>query len=146
MSEFIYRPEIRWADLDPNFHVRHSVYYDWGASCRVEFLKSQQVTTALMKELLFGPILFREEAIFRKEIHSGDHLTMNLTLLSSRRDGSRWSFRHRIMKQGEILCATLTVDGAWLDMRNRKLFAPPQIVLDMFEHTPTDPEFSWQEG
>ena len=24
--------EIRWSDLDPNFHLRHSVYYDYGVT------------------------------------------------------------------------------------------------------------------
>ena len=29
---------LRWADLDPNFHLRHSVYYDLGSQQRVEVL------------------------------------------------------------------------------------------------------------
>jgi acyl-CoA thioesterase FadM len=27
---------FRWSDLDPNFHVRHSAYYDFGAQHRIE--------------------------------------------------------------------------------------------------------------
>ena len=30
---------IRWSDLDPNGHVRHSVYYDFGAQARLSFLQ-----------------------------------------------------------------------------------------------------------
>jgi acyl-CoA thioester hydrolase len=30
---------FRWSDLDPNFHVRHSAYYDFGAQHRIEFWK-----------------------------------------------------------------------------------------------------------
>ena len=29
--------DIRWADLDPNFHVLHSKYLDFGAYCRMSF-------------------------------------------------------------------------------------------------------------
>ncbi|MBS1565552.1 MAG: thioesterase, partial [Bacteroidetes bacterium] len=31
MNEFNRYPELRWADMDPNLHLRHSVYYDLGA-------------------------------------------------------------------------------------------------------------------
>ena len=60
--------QIRWSDLDPNFHLRHSVYYDWAAMCRMEFLTRNGLTPALMQQMQFGPIIFREEAVFRKEI------------------------------------------------------------------------------
>ena len=39
MKDFIKEIQVRWSDLDPNFHLRHSVYYDWGAYCRIEFLE-----------------------------------------------------------------------------------------------------------
>lgn len=39
MEKFIQEIQLRWSDLDPNFHLRHSVYYDWGAFCRIEFLE-----------------------------------------------------------------------------------------------------------
>ena len=32
MASFIKEISFRWSDLDPNFHVRHSAYYDFGAS------------------------------------------------------------------------------------------------------------------
>jgi acyl-CoA thioester hydrolase len=38
MDSFTIPLDIRWSDLDPNFHLRHSVYYDYGAFARVQFL------------------------------------------------------------------------------------------------------------
>ncbi|MGZ5287761.1 MAG: acyl-CoA thioesterase, partial [Flavisolibacter sp.] len=64
--------QLRWSDLDPNFHIRHSVYYDWAAFCRIEFLNEYGLTSQVMQQLNFGPILFREECVFRREIKSGD--------------------------------------------------------------------------
>src|SRR5919205_533013 len=55
--------ELRWADLDPNSHVRHSVYYDWGAMCRVAYLEQQGVGLGWMARNAIGPVLFREELI-----------------------------------------------------------------------------------
>ena len=39
MSTFSKQISIRWADLDPNFHLRHSVYYDLGSQFRMELLE-----------------------------------------------------------------------------------------------------------
>ena len=39
LQSFVRPIQIRWADLDPNFHLRHSVYYDYGAYCRIGFFE-----------------------------------------------------------------------------------------------------------
>ena len=36
MASFSKQLSFRWSDLDPNFHVRHSTYYDFGAQHRIE--------------------------------------------------------------------------------------------------------------
>ena len=43
MDVYSKKVEIRWSDLDPNFHLRHSVYYDWGAYTRISFLSEASV-------------------------------------------------------------------------------------------------------
>ncbi|RYY83010.1 MAG: thioesterase, partial [Chitinophagaceae bacterium] len=136
MAQFERILQIRWSDLDPNFHLRHSVYYDWGAYCRVEFLTAHGLDAQMMQQLGIGPILFREECSFRREIRSGDEVKINLALWRGRRDFSRWSFRHEIVKNGDTLAATLIVDGAWMDVRQRKLCTPPDNVHHIFEGMP----------
>jgi len=143
MNEFSRVIQIRWSDLDPNFHVRHSVYYDWGAFCRVEFLNEYGLTADVMMKLRFGPILFREEAVFRKEIRSTDSIIMNLQVLKSRKDFSRWTIQHQILKNDGTLAAVLTVDGAWLNVVERKLASPPEIVHDVFNKMPRGENFEW---
>jgi acyl-CoA thioester hydrolase len=135
--------QLRWSDFDPMFHVRHSVYHDWAAFIRIEFLNAFGLTAAVMQELKFGPILFREECMFRKEIRSGDVVEMNVELLKSKKDFSRWSFRHHITKNQDILAAILTVDGAWMDLTTRKLAPPPPKVLEVFSQIPKAYEFEW---
>ena len=143
MKEFNRSIQLRWSDLDPNFHIRHSVYYDWGAFCRIEFLNEFGLTSQVMKELDFGPILFREECIFRKEIRSGDLVMISLEITKSKSEFSRWSIRHNISKDTGILCAILTVDGAWMDVTKRKLASPPEKVHEVFELMPKAQEFEW---
>ncbi|WP_121354388.1 acyl-CoA thioesterase [Flavisolibacter nicotianae] len=144
MKEFSRIIQIRWSDLDPNFHLRHSVYYDWGAYCRVEFLNEHGLTADVMMQLKFGPILFREECIFRREIKSGDEVTINLQVTKARKDFSRWSIRHQILKNDNVLCAELTVDGAWMNLVQRKLMSPPEKVHEVFEEMPKAEGFEWQ--
>ena len=136
--------QVRWSDLDPNFHLRHSVYYDWGAFCRVEFLNAYGLTPELMQQLHFGPILFREECIFRREIRLGDEVKINLRLIKGKKDYSRWSIQHEIIKNGDVLCAQLTVDGAWLNTSLRKLASPPGKVHEVFDSMPKSESFEWQ--
>ena len=78
MPDFKKSIQVRWSDLDPNFHVRHSVYYDWGAFCRIEFFNQYGLSDLAMREHNIGPILFREECIFRREIRTGDDLFISL--------------------------------------------------------------------
>jgi acyl-CoA thioester hydrolase len=143
MTEFSRIIQLRWSDLDPNFHIRHSVYYDWGAFVRVEFLNGYGLTTGVMQELKFGPILFREECIFRREIRSGDEIKMNLQLIRSKKDFSRWSIGHQITKVDGTLCAVITVDGAWMDVVRRKLSSPPGKVHEVFDKMPRTEQFEW---
>lgn len=140
---FVLPLALRWADFDPNFHLRHSVYYDFGASCRMAYLQENGLSLSVMEQLHFGPILFREEALFRREVRMGDELTINLSVTKLRRDYSRFSFRHEIFKQDGTLCAILHVDGAWIDTALRKLIVPPSLVADMSESAPKSEDFEW---
>jgi len=135
--------EVRWSDLDPNFHVRHSAYYDYGASCRVQFLAAHNITAQFMQEQHFAPILFREECVFKREILLADKVTVDVKLVKARRDGSRWTLQHQVFKNDEILAAIITLDAAWLDTVKRKLTIPPPEALLAFEQTPKTADFEW---
>jgi acyl-CoA thioester hydrolase len=143
MNTFASRIEVRWSDLDPNFHVRHSAYYDYGASSRVEFLHRHGITAKFMQGHFFGPMLFREECVFRKEIRFSDIVTVDLKLRKARKDYSRWTILHHISINDNILAAVVTVDGAWIDLNKRKLTVPPAEVGAAFEVMPKDEHFDW---
>jgi acyl-CoA thioester hydrolase len=143
MEQFLIPVQIRWSDLDPNFHLRHSVYYDWAAMCRISLLEGRGLTPDLMQRLKSGPIIFREECVFRKEIKYGDLVTINLKLMKGRRDFSRWTIVHEIKKNDDTLCAIVTIDGAWMNVAERKLFIPPVEVTQVFQQMPLDESFQW---
>jgi acyl-CoA thioester hydrolase len=124
---------LRWADLDPNGHVRHSVYYDFGAQVRIAFLEAQGVGVSWMAQNSVGPVLFREEARFLRELRLGDNLTIDFRIAGASADGRKWRARHEILRGGSERVATLEVDGAWLDLRSRKVAAPPPELIRAFE-------------
>ena len=111
MTAFKIPIDIRWSDLDPNFHVKHSSYYDFGAYCRMYFFTETGTTTQLLLEHKVGPILLREECVFKRELHFGDKVTINLKIKKATHDYSRWTLVHEIYKNGDKLSAIITVDG-----------------------------------
>jgi acyl-CoA thioester hydrolase len=133
--------DIRWSDLDPNFHVLHSRYYDFGAYCRMKFLVEHGITPAFLKENSIGPILFHEECFFRKELVFGDVLTITLRLSKMTEDFRKWSMVHEIFKGGNILAATMNVDAAWMDTTLRKITSPPVFITKIFEASPKTIDF-----
>lgn len=132
--------EVRWADLDPNFHLRHSVYYDWGAFCRMRFLKEHGLDAQVMHSLHVGPVIFREECSFRREILFGDRVSIDLEAVSAKQDFSRWSLRHTIYKEEQV-AAVIQLEGAWIDTVKRKLTQPPSIGTEAFAQIPKASDF-----
>ena len=134
---------MRWADLDPNFHMRHSAYYDFGASVRIDFLQQNGFTTKFMKENAIGPVIFREECVFKKELNLNDSISVNLELIKATYDYTRWSIRHTIFKNGDTVSALLNLDGAWFDTNKRKLTMPPKEAIKAFDNMPRAEHFEW---
>jgi acyl-CoA thioester hydrolase len=124
--------QIRWSDLDPNFHLRHSVYYDYAAFCRISFLEEHGLTAQIMQQLNF-----------RKEIRFSDRIQMDLQIKQARTDFSRWTIIHQLLKNENTLAAVITVDGAWMDTSTRKLATPPPQIKAVFDQMPRTADFSF---
>jgi len=141
-SRFEQKLHIRWSDLDPNGHVRHSVYYDFAAQLRTELFIARGIRVEDMARAGFGPVLFEEKANFRRELHFGDDLIMSGSLKLLREDYGRFAFVHEIWR-GETLCATVEVFGAFIDLKLRKLTLPPQDFIDKLSNLPRHADFMW---
>ena len=143
MENFSLPIQIRWSDIDQNRHLRHSVYYDYGAMVRITCFVEQGLTTMKLEELNIGPILFREEAIFKREIKYEDKISVDLQLLKSLPDFSRWSIRHNFYKEDKTLAAIINLDGAWIDIAKRKLAMPDPFIQKIFADFPKSEGFEW---
>jgi acyl-CoA thioester hydrolase len=146
MEKFSIPIQVRWSDIDQNRHLRHSVYYDYGATVRISCFSEHGLTNLKFDELHLGPILFREEAVFKREIKFEDRVTVDMVVIKATRDFARWSIRHHLYKEeGTVLAAVINMDGAWIDIIRRKLAIPPEEVQKIFDDFPKSEEFTWTE-
>jgi len=143
MTTFELPIQVRWSDIDQNRHLRHSAYYDYGATARITCFSDHGLTNQKFEELRIGPILFREEALFKREIKFEDKVTVDLALTKATPDFSRWSITHHIYKEDRTIAAILNMDGAWIDMAKRKLAIPNEFIQKVFDDFPRANDFQW---
>ncbi len=136
MNAITVKSEIRWADIDANFHVLHSKYYDFCADARMKALTTAGISMQLIQQFGVGPVLLREEAVFKRELKFGDAIEIRIYLQKASDDFSRWSFVNEIWKNNDTLAAIVTVDGAWIDVNKRKLVTPPEQFQNVFKEFP----------
>ena len=122
----------KWADFDPNQHMRHSAYYDFTAEIRVRFFSKHGLSMNDFIKLQIGPILFKEEASFYKEINIGEDVTVDIKLEAASKSLERWRFKHNIYNEKGDIAAVVKVYGAWIDLQKRKLTKPPKQIIDLF--------------
>lgn len=143
MEESSMNIQIRWADIDANNHLRHSAYYDYGAMLRMSFLTTHGLSVKRIEEFKIGPVIFREEAVFKREIRYEDKISIDVRLLKATNDFSRWTLQHYIYKSDDVIAAIITIDGAWIDLVKRKLGQPNEAIINAFSKFPRSEDFEW---
>lgn len=126
MSTIFYEGQVLWAQLDPNRHVRHSAYADFCAQARSNMLNQLGLSLQEFAKHQIGPILFREELVYKREIGLDEFVKVSVELVKFNVKNSRFSFRHEVIKADGVVAAVVNVDGAWMDLNARKLTRIPE--------------------
>ncbi|WP_218145386.1 acyl-CoA thioesterase [Parapedobacter koreensis] len=121
MENVCYEGQVIWAQIDANRHLRHSAYADFCAQARSNMLEKIGLSLDKIAETNIGPVLFREELVYLREIHLNDWVQVTVVMTKYNTANSRFSFRHEIYRSDGTKCAVVTVDGAWMDLVKRKL-------------------------
>lgn len=133
MSYFKKQFEVRWADVDPNMHLRQTAFVDYTDQVRVAYFDSKGFSFLNFRKLLIGPVVFKVTSNYKKEVHLSELITVNCKLDFLSDDYRKWKISHDIFNQkGELSC-TVELDGAWLDLENRKLTTPPSEIINAME-------------
>ncbi|MCK0129985.1 thioesterase family protein [Flavobacteriaceae bacterium F08102] len=120
----------KWADFDANRHMRHTAYNDYAAECRVRYFKESNLDVLNFEKLHFGPILFKEETTFFREVGLSQDLIVNVKLQAISPKGERFKMVHQIFREDGVLAAEVKIYAAWLNLETRKLMTPPQVAFD----------------
>ncbi|MGM0589381.1 MAG: acyl-CoA thioesterase [Bacteroidota bacterium] len=145
MEPFSRQFKVIWADMDPNRHMRHTAYNDYAAQLRIEMFEAYRCPLEYITKVGLGPILFREETTFHREIYLSEQITVTAAIQAMRKDTSRWSFRHEIFREDGVKAAQIIVDGAWIDLKKRKLGTPPEEMAKKLSDYPRTEDFRWLE-
>jgi acyl-CoA thioester hydrolase len=141
MEPFFYEGQVMWSQVDANMHLRHSAYADFAAQARLMLLEKLGFTTKLFQQYHIGPILFREELIYMREVSLNDMIKVSCELTKMRSDGSRWSFTQEVFRSDGVKAAVIHADGAWMDTEKRKLTGLPEALLASFDSVPKSADF-----
>lgn len=145
MKNFEKEIEVRWSDCDPNMHVRHSAYYEYGAHVRIKFFEECGYFAHTMNELNIGPILFKEECSFIREIRPHETIRINLLKGDITENASRWTFHHEFFNRNDKKVAHITLNGAWIDLTKRKLTTPPNDLAQKLHLLPNGKNFTYSK-
>jgi acyl-CoA thioester hydrolase len=63
-----YQTMVLWSMIDANGHLRHSTYADLAAQARIYELALLGIDQEMFQQYKMGPVLFREETIYLREV------------------------------------------------------------------------------
>ncbi len=145
MENVFFEGKVMWSQIDANMHLRHSAYADFAAQARLEILEKLGFDANLLEKLKIGPILFREELIYMREVRPNDTIKVTCEMTHCRKDGSRWSFSQGLYRGDGIQAAQINVQGAWVDMEKRKLTGLAPELAIKFLDIPKTKDFVLEE-
>ncbi|HMR18289.1 MAG TPA: acyl-CoA thioesterase [Sphingobacterium sp.] len=125
-TKTFYSGQVLWSQIDANRHLRHSAYADFCAQARSNMLNKMGLSLDVFARQKIGPILFREELIYHREVRLDETISVEVELTKLNLKNARFSFRHIVYKEDGTKSAVVNVDGAWLDLVERKLTDIPE--------------------
>ena len=118
-----------WGDMDFNSYMKNTAYLDKTADVRQMFLMENGFPIEDFLRLGIGPVVKKDEIEYFREIHLQEKIKVTYALAGHAVDGSRFLLRHEIFRQDGELSARVTSAGGWLNLTERRLIAPPPLLL-----------------
>lgn len=118
-----------WGHMDFNAHMANTAYLDVSADVRFLYFESQGFSAADFGRERIGPVVMKDEIIYRAEIRLQEEFQVTLELAGISDDGSRFRLRNTFVRDDGRTSAVVTTDAGWLDLEKRRLTAPPSALL-----------------
>jgi acyl-CoA thioester hydrolase len=117
---------VGWSDLDGNSHMGNTSYLDHASNTRMLFFAHHGFTVSRFVSEKFGPVVVRDELVYRKEFRLLDEFTVDFELVGISADGVQFRVRNTFRNAANELAATVTSDGVWFDLERRRPRVPPE--------------------
>jgi acyl-CoA thioester hydrolase len=130
-----------WGAMDFNGHLANRAYLDLAADVRMAFFAEHGFPPSEFRRLGFGPVIRKDELEYFREIGLHDTVTVTYALLGMSPDGARFVIENEVWSPRGERAAVIRSTGGWLDLRARKLVAPPAELLAAFRQVPRAPDF-----
>ena len=122
---FEQRFRVGWSDLDGNAHMRATSYLDHAFDTRILFFAGRGFTVSRFASDKFGPVMTRDELVYRKELRLMDEFTVGFEVAGLSVDGTRFRVRNTFQNTANEVAATVTSEGVWFDLEQRRPRVPP---------------------
>lgn len=131
-----------WGMMDSNGHLANTAYLNLAADVRMAFFADHGFPPTEFRRLAIGPVIRKDELEYFREIGLHDTVTVTHAVLAMTADGARFVIENEIWSAKGERAATVKSTGGWLDLRARKLIAPPAELLAAFVQVPKSPDFA----
>ena len=119
---------VGWRDVDPNGHVANMVYLEYAVDTRIAFFESNGFPPSNFQKHAFGPVIKSDLTEYFREAVMLDELRVTMENGGFSDDGSRFRVINNIYKADGELAARVTSIGGWLNLKERKLMEPPEVI------------------
>jgi acyl-CoA thioester hydrolase len=131
-----------WRTMDFNGHLANTAYLDLAADTRLAFFAEHGFPPSEFGRLAIGPVIRKDELEYFREVGLHDTVTITFAVLAMTADGARFKVENEIWLASGERAATVRSTGGWLDLRERKLVAPPTTLLSALLQVPRSPDFA----
>ena len=130
-----------WGTMDFNGHMGNTAYLNLAADVRMAFFAEHGFPPKEFRRLAIGPVVKKEEIEYFREINLHEQVIVTYALLAMSLDGARFTIENEIWTASGERAAVVRSTGGWLDLRARKLIAPPPELRAVFAKVPKAPGF-----
>lgn len=128
--------QASWADMDFNRHMGNTSYLNICTTVRLMHFAEQGVATADFERLQIGPVVFRDEIEYFREVHLLEKISVTLSLMGCSEDASHFKLRNELWKENGAKAATVVSTGGWMNVATRKLVVPPDSIRAALDNLP----------
>ena len=130
-----------WGTMDFNGHMANTAYLNLAADVRMAFFAEHGFPPSEFRRLALGPVMQKDELEYFREVGLHDTVTVTYAVLAMSANGARFVVENEIWLASGERAASVRSTGGWLDLRARKLVAPPTVLLAAFAEVPRAPSF-----